>query len=178
MTDELLELETRRRIYAVVGRNPGSSARDVQRVLGLGWGETAYHLDRLVEASLLRRERTPGRDFYFAREVAWDDRKSLVHFRRRASREVLLALFANPGLTSHEVADRLRLGRSTVAFHLRRLMLAGLVEGERRAASRTFHVVNPEQVRRLLQVYRESFREDVVGRFAEVWGTIFPNERP
>ncbi len=177
MTDEVLELESRRRMYAVVARNPGSSARDVQRVLGLGWGETSYHLDRLVEAQLLRRERTPNRDFYFARDVTWEDRRSLVFFRRRTSREILLALYARPDLTAYEVADRLGLGKSTVSFHLARLLSAGLVESQRPEASRRFRVANPEQVRRLLQMYRDSFREEVVGRFAEVWGSIFPLER-
>lgn len=176
MTDEVLELETRRRIYAAVGRDPGSSARDVQRVLGLGWGETSYHLDRLVDAQLLRRERSPNRDFYFVRDVTWEDRRSLVFFRRRTSREILLSLYGRPDLTSYEIAEQLHLGKSTVAFHLTRLLEAGLIESRRLDAFRRYRIVNPDHVRRLLQMYSDSFREEVVGRFAEVWGSLFPAE--
>ena len=79
--DEVLRLETRQRIFDVVRKHPGLSAREIQRALSLGWGETAYHLERMAEAEILRRERAPNRDFYFASGVNWDDRKYLVFLR-------------------------------------------------------------------------------------------------
>lgn len=174
--DDVLQLETRRRIHEAVERNPGSSARDVQRLLSLGWGETAYHLDRMVQAGALRRERAPNRDFYFTPDLTWDDRKCLVFFRGRNTRRMLLALLERPGSSSFEIAERLGLGRSTVFFHLTRLLQGGLIQTTREGVTRRYRVAHPEQAVRLLGTYRENFREELVSRFAEIWGTLLPEE--
>ncbi len=171
---EVLQLETRQRIFGVVRKNPGFSAREVQRQLGLGWGETAYHLDRMAEAGVLRRERAPNRDFYFASEVTWDDRRYLVFLRGEATRSILLALIENPGLSPADLAEKLGIARSTVYFHLTRLVRGGLLEGRLDNATRRYRVAQPEQAIRLLRTYRENFGEEIVSRFAEIFGAIFP----
>lgn len=174
--DEVLQLETRQRILDVVQKNPGLSARDVQRKLSLGWGETAYHLERMADAGVLRRERAPNRDFYFASEVNWDDRKYLVFLRGENTRRILLTLLADPGLTPADLADRLGAGKSTVYFHLTRLVQGGILEGKLENVTRRYRVLRPDQAMRLLSTYRENFREELVSRFAEVWGTLFSEE--
>lgn len=173
--DEVLQLATRRRIHDAVEKHPGSSAREVQRLLSLGWGETSYHLDRMVQAGALRRERTPSRDFYFTPDLTWDDRKCLVFFRGRNTRRILLTLLEHPGSSSVEVSERLVLGRSTVFFHLTRLLQGGIVVSSREAVARRYQVAHPEQAIRLLAAYRDSFGEELVSRFAEVWGTLLPD---
>ncbi len=173
--DEVLRLETRQRIFDAVSRNPGISARDVQRQVGLGWGETAYHLERMANAGVLRRERAPNRDFYFASEITWDDRKCLVFLRGKSSRRVLLALLEDPGRSPLELAERLNISKSTIYFHLTRLVQGGLVLSEIDNVTRRYRVAHPEQARRLLGTYRENFREELVSRFAEVWGPLLPD---
>lgn len=174
--DELLQLETRQRIFDVVQKNPGLSARDVQRTLSLGWGETAYHLERMAKTGVLRRERAPNRDFYFASEVGWDDRKYLVFLRGENTRRILFTLLQSPGLTPADLSERLGLGKSTIYFHLTRLVQGGLLEGKLDNVLRRYRVLQPEQAVRLLGTYRENFREELTSRFAEVWGTLFPEE--
>ena len=171
---EVLRLETRQRIFGVVSKNPGLSARDIQRLAGLGWGETSYHLERLEDAGVLRRERAPNRDFYFASDITWDDRKYLVLLRGENSRRLLLELLREPRLTAADLSARLRLSRSTVYFHLTRLVQGGLLHGERDNTTRRYRVAHPEQALRLLESYRENFREEVVSRFVEVWGPLLP----
>ena len=173
---EVLQLESRQRIFDLVQKNPGLSARDIQRKLSLGWGETAYHLDRMSDAGILRRERAPNRDFYFASEVAWDDRRYLVFLRGENTRSILLTLLASPGLSPAEISERLGLGRSVVYFHLTRLVQGGLLEGKLENVTRHYRVIHPEQAVRLLRTYRENFREELATRFAEVWGTLLSDE--
>ena len=156
---EVLQLETRQRIFDVVRKNPGFSAREIQREAKLGWGETAYHLDRMAEAEVLRRERAPNRDFYFASEVTWDDRRYLVFLRGVATRSILLALIENPELSPADLADRLELARSTVYFHLTRLVQGGLLVGRLDNNTRRYRVAQPGQAIRLLRTYHEIFCE-------------------
>lgn len=172
--DDVLRLETRQRIFGVVSKNPGLSARDIQRLAELGWGETSYHLERLVDAGVLRRERAPNRDFYFVSDITWDDRKCIVFLRGENSRNILIELLRSPGLTPFDLAERLRLSKSTVYFHLTRLVQGGLVQGVRDNVTRRYRVAHPEQASRLLEGYREQPREEMVSRFAEVWGPLLP----
>ncbi len=172
--DDVLRLETRQRIFDAVSKNPGLSARDIQRLVGLGWGETSYHLDRMATAGVLRRERAPNRDFYFASDLTWDDRKYLVFLRGENPRGILLTLLGSPGLSPSDLAERLRLSKSTVYFHLTRLVQAGLVQGELDNITRRYRVAHPQQAVRLLGTYRENFREEMVSRFAELWGYLLP----
>ncbi len=174
--DDVLQLKTRRRIYDAVKQNPGWSARDIQRLLDLGWGETAHHLNRMVQAGALRRERAPKRDFYFPMDVTWDERRCFVFLRGENTRRILLTLLGNPGLRSVEIAERLGLGKSTVSFHLTRLVQGGLVLSSREDVNTRYQVAHPERVTGILANYRGSFREELASRFAEVWDALLPEQ--
>ncbi len=170
--EEALAQPTRKNLYAVVRNNPGASAREVQRLAGLAWGETAYHLDQLVRAGALRRERGGRRDYYFTLEMTWEDRRLFLALRSTTQRAILLRLVESPGLSLVELTERTGASLSTISFHLRRLLDARLVEGERGPTVRTYRALYPEKVTALVQAYRASFRDRLVDRFVEAWGSL------
>lgn len=170
--DDLIQQPTRRRIYDVVTAHPGASARDVQRLAGLAWGETAYHLDQLTRAGALRRERGGRRDFYFRTDLTWDDRRLLRSLRSASQRRLLLALSTSPGRTVAELGEDTRLSYSTISFHLRELVDAGVVEGFRDGNVRRYRARFPERLGELLTTYRESFADRLVDRFVETWSSL------
>jgi len=163
---------TRRRIYEVVSDHPGASAREVQRHARLGWGETAYHLDQLTRAGVLRRERGGRRDYYFRLEVTWDDRRLLLGLRSLTERRILLELVERPGPTLGELSDRIGVGLSTSSFHVRHLLDLGLVHSVRDGNFRRFHANHPERTAELLSKYRESFQDRLVDAFVETWSSL------
>ncbi|HLY76338.1 MAG TPA: helix-turn-helix domain-containing protein [Thermoplasmata archaeon] len=172
--EELLSQPTRRRIYDAVGGHPGASAREVQRIVGLGWGETAYHLEQLTKGGALRRERGGRRDYYFRAEMTWDDRKLFLTLRSATARRLLLVLCESPGLTLAELRERADISLSTASFHLRYLLSQGHVEGVRDANLRRYRTVRPDRVAELLALYRDSFRDQLVERFVEAWSSLLP----
>ena len=170
--DDLLGQPTRRRIYDTVGGHPGASARDVQRLVGLAWGETAYHLEQLTKGGLLRRERGGRRDFYFRQDMTWDDRKLFLTLRSGTARRLLLLLSESPGLTLMELRDRAGISLSTASFHLRYLLAQGHVEGEREGNLRRYRAVRPARVAELLKEYQDSFQDGIVDRFVQTWSPL------
>ncbi|MCI4366558.1 MAG: helix-turn-helix domain-containing protein [Thermoplasmata archaeon] len=142
----MLELPTRRRIAAFVADHPGTSARALQRGLGLGWGESTYHLGLLVNAGHLARERAGRRDYYFPSELSEADRRLLIAFQGPVPRRLLVTLGHHPGLTFTELAAELAIARSTMAFHLRFLLLSGLIEVERLGGDRRYRVLDEGRV--------------------------------
>ena len=170
--DPLLEQPTRRRIFDVVSQHPGSSGREVQRRAGLGWGETAYHLDQLTRAGVLRRERGGRRDYYFPASMTWEDRRLFQALRSDAERRILLELADRPGRTLNELTAAVGLSLSTTSFHLRLLLRQSVVEGYREGPLRRYRTGRPEKVRELLSLYRESFADRWVDRFVEAWSGL------
>ncbi len=173
-SDDILLQRTRRRILAYISGHPGMSAREVQRALDLGWGETAYHLDQLVRANAMHRERLGRRDAYFDPSVPWTDRRILVVLRGGATRQILLELASNPATGFPDLQRRLGVSKSTLSFHLTRLVAAGVVEGVRTDNGRFYRIPNRERVAQLVQTHRESFQDRLIDRFVETWASLLP----
>ncbi len=170
--EEALQQPTRRRIYETVSDHPGSSARDVQRILGLAWGETAYHLDQLTRAGALRRERGGRRDFYFRPDMTWDDRRLLQALRSPTERRILLTLVEAPGLALAEIQERVGISPSTCSLHLRHLMILAVVESVREGNTRRYRPTHPLRLAELVRRYQGSFGDRLVDRFVEMWGSL------
>jgi predicted transcriptional regulator len=168
----VLDLPARRRIFDFVRGHPGSSARNVQRGLAMGWGETSYHLDQLLQAGLLHRERGGRRDYYFPADMLPIDRQLLLAMQSTAERAVLVELARSPDLTFHELVDRLGVGKSTVAFHLKFLVALGIVDVDVSAPTRRYRARRPDLVLRLYASYRDSFEDRWIDRFSSTWGGL------
>jgi predicted transcriptional regulator len=168
----VLDLPTRRRIADFIGAHPGSSARTVQRGVGLGWGETAYHLDQMLRAGLLHRERGGRRDYYFPADMPPIDRQLLLSMQSAVERALLVELARFPGLTFHDLVGRLGLGKSTAAFHLKFLLALGIVDVDTSAPQRRYQTRRPDLVLRLYATFRDSFEDRWVDRFSSTWGGL------
>ena len=167
--EELVAQPTRKRIVEVVRENPGVSAREIQRRAGLGWGETAYHLDQLTRGGALRRERGGRRDYYFPAEFTWEDRRVFQALRSDPARRLLLELSVRPDRTLGELHATTGLTLSTTSFHLRHLLAQTVVEVHKDGNLHRFRAVRPERLADLLARYRGSFEDRLVDRFLESW---------
>jgi DNA-binding transcriptional ArsR family regulator len=141
----------------------------VQRRLGLGWGDTAYLLNVLVKTGSLRRERGGWRDYYFDPAITWLERTVLQSLRSPAERAIVLTIAVTPDLQFPEVVSRVGLAKSTVSFHLNRLLGLGVLVGDREDGVRRFRVRDPERILKLIRQYRSTFRDEFVDRFVEAF---------
>jgi predicted transcriptional regulator len=173
-SDDIRLQRTRRRILEFVAVRPGVSAREIQRSLKLGWGETAYHLDQLVRADAVHRERTGRRDAYFDPSIPWADRRILVLLRGGATRRLLLELTSVPDCSFSQLQVRLGVSKSTLSFHLSRLIAVGVVETLRTDAGRTYRVPDRERVARVVRAHGVSFQDRLIDRFIETWTSLLP----
>jgi predicted transcriptional regulator len=168
----VLDLPTRQRIFDFVRAHPGSSARTVQRGAQLGWGETAYHLEQMRRAGLLHRERGGRRDYYFPADMPPIDRQLLLAMQSAVERGLLVELARSNGLAFGELVDRLKVSKSTTAFHLKFLLALGIVEVDSAGTIRTYRVHRPDLVLRLYGSYRDSFEDLWIDRFSATWGGL------
>lgn len=144
----------------------------MQRGVGLGWGETSYHLDQMLQAGLLHRERGGRRDYYFHVGLPPVDRQLLLVMQSAVERALLVELSRFPGRTFRELVNRLGLGRTTTAFHLKYLVALGVVGVEVNGSRREYLARRPDLILRLYASFRDSFEDRWVDRFAATWGGL------
>jgi predicted transcriptional regulator len=173
--DSILDQPTRRSILSFVVTHPGTSAREIQRSLSLGWGDTVYHLKLLLRESAIQRERAGRRDYFFDSEVRQADRRILVAFQSKVDRAVLLLLTQKPDQSFAEMTDELHMNKSTLSFHLKYLCAARIIGISMIGGVRRYHAERPSKVWELYSRYRDSWGNRWIDRFTAVFGGLLPD---
>jgi DNA-binding transcriptional ArsR family regulator len=168
--ESALELESRRRIYHYVEDNPGTHMRQVGRELDIPMGTLEYHLRYLVDEGLLATREDDRYTRYFVKgQTSRHEKDVLAAIRQETPRRIVAQLLMEPGASHGEILEEFDVSASTLSFHLNKLVEAGVVEKEKSGRKNLYSIVDEEVASRVLIQYRESFVDDVVDRFAEVW---------
>ncbi len=130
---DLLDNPVRRRILELVREEPGISASELSRRVDVSWGTTIYHLNRLEDEHLVTsmREGRHRRFFQNGGTHAPDEREVLATLRNDTTAQVLDTVRSEPGLAQKEIAQRVDMSPSALAWHIKRLHEADLVTKER-----------------------------------------------
>jgi len=161
--------ETRERIRAHAAANPGVHFRALVRDLDLATGQVQYHLRRLRRADRLVGEEVDGRTHYFDPAVDPTERRQLAVCRRETARDVLLVLAEDAPARPADVADAVGVARSTLEYHLDRLVAADLVEKRRDEAGRVCLALTDDAlVARRLESVTPTAPERLVDRFTRL----------
>ena len=175
MVDDPLELETRRRIYQFVQQRPGAHMREIGRDLEIPMGTLEYHLHYLTKSNLLVTRQDPRYTRYFAEgELSRRDKDVLAILRQKVPRQIAAHLLLTPSSSHGTLLQLFALAPSTLSFHIKKLVNAGIVAQEKVGRENLYKVVEPELVARVLIQHRASFFDDVIDRFAEVWQGLEP----
>jgi predicted transcriptional regulator len=157
--------DTRDRIAAHVRENPGIHFSELVRDLDLAPGQVQYHLRRLdVSGTDLF-----GRTHYFPPDYDAFDRRVVAVARRETARDILLALLKRGPTAPATVADDLVVARSTLEWHLDRLVTVDLVRKTRDERGRvTLALARPDETLELLETVEPDLPERLVDRFGRL----------
>lgn len=145
--------DTRETIAGYLATTPGAHFSKVRDDLGLGTGETQYHLRRLRENGVIESRRDGDyRRFFPARQFDETEQVALGYLRRETPRGMVMALLENSEATASDLASTLGVSRPTVSKHAAELERAGLLSREGGYA-----LVRPETLFTLLVRYADSF---------------------
>ena len=174
-TTDALELDTRRRIYRKVSAVPGMYFRELQRSLKLEVGEAEYHLSYLEEAGLVSVQLEANRKRYFARGAMDErDRILLSLLRQEIPRRIAMELLLAGKRSFAELLESFGKAKSTISFHLSKFADAGFLAIERKGKERVYSITEPDRVAKALIIYRRTFVDEAVDRFAETWIELRP----
>lgn len=165
--DQLLLLGNRLRIYQAVEASPGIHLRALERTLSMPLGTLDYHLHQMTRAGLLHVRAFGRVKSFFANDGAdRRDRDYLYYLRLHTPRQILVRALEKAPVGFSELAHALPISPSTLSFHLKKLVAAGMLTSARRDGKMWYTCVDPERVRRLLLDNKGSFADAAVDRFA------------
>lgn len=162
------ERSTRERVAGYVREDPGVHFNELVRALDIAPGQAQYHLRRLRQAGEVTGADLFGRTHYYPPAYDPWERRALALVRRETAAEIVGVLLESPARPD-EVAEAVGIARSTLSWHVSRLVDAGVVEKRRDARNRvTLAATRPEETARLLDRADPTLPERLVDRFARL----------
>jgi predicted transcriptional regulator len=161
--------EQRARIARYVSATPGVHFNALVRELGLAPGQAQYHLRVLRKERDVVEEHLYGKTHYYPPGYGDRERRVLGLLRRETARDVLVYLLEHRSARPTAVAEDLDIARSTLEWHLDRLVEQDLVE-KRYASHDHVRLVldDPEELARLISDVDPSLIERMADRFVRL----------
>ena len=131
--ENVLDTEIRKNLYQYIDEYPGSHLREIARELDMKPSNVAWHLRKLEQTNLVRSRAIGGKRVYYLVEGGIDARKEAVAeavLRNKNARDIMHYLQNNPGKHLLEIAHALGLNHHTVKWHIKKMYLAELIEGD------------------------------------------------
>lgn len=172
---DVLDLATRRRLYALVQEYPGLHIREAARQLDTSVALVEYHAAILRENGLVREERDDRYVRLYATATGdapaptAAEKAALKVLRERLPLRITLHLLDHDGPQQHKaICDQLGLGKSKLSFHLRKLEAAGIV-----AKTPDGRFTVRDRARLLALLLRHQPTPDLREEFADTWLSLY-----
>jgi predicted transcriptional regulator len=131
--ENVLDTEVRKNLYQYIDECPGSHLREIARELDLKPSNAAWHLRKLEQTNLVRSRLIGGKKVYYLVEGGIESRKRAIAesiLRNDNAYNIMKFLYDNPGRHLLEIAHALDLNHHVVKWHIKKMYLADLVEGD------------------------------------------------
>jgi predicted transcriptional regulator len=131
--ENVLDTEIRKNLFGYITDYPGSHLREIARELNLKPSNAAWHLRKLEQTNLVRSRAIGGKKVYYLVEGGIEARKEAVAesiLRNKNARDIMMYLQDNPGKHLLEIAHALDLNHHTVKWHIKKMYMAELVDGD------------------------------------------------
>lgn len=157
---------TRNRIRALVLQYPGLHLREVARQLDISLALVQYHLPALVKAGQVELLDEAGTQRLFPARGR-SAREAIAALRDKHRLHIVLTLLEEGTMRHAGLCQATGLGKSTLSFHLTRLVEAGIVQRNPDG----YALSDPKRTTELLNKNRPT--PDMVDRFANLWSDLY-----
>jgi len=131
--ENVLDTEVRKNLYNYIDEYPGSHLREIARELDLKPSNAAWHLRKLEQTNLIRSRNIGGKRVYYLVEGGVEARREAIAeavLKNKNAQNIMHYLQKHPGKHLLEIANALDLNHHTVKWHIKKLYLAELIDGD------------------------------------------------
>ncbi len=170
---DILQLDTRRRIYELILTSPGSHFREIKRKLDLKIGVLEYQLDILEKQELIVKKKDGYYTRYFVRDEMSPREKEIISLLRlKIPRHIVLFLYFNPDSCNKDMLEEMNIPSSTLSYYLRKLVRSDILTDHVRGRNTFYSIKNRTQVMKILTAYKSSFFDEMTDRLTELWDRL------
>ncbi len=171
--EDTLALETRRNIYTLILTYPGLHEREMARKLQMSLSTLDYHLHYLEKREIIVSKKDGRYTRYFvSRKIGAQDKRTISLLRQKTPRNIVLFLLLNPKALHKEICNEIKKSPSTISFHLKKLIDAGIISAISIGRGTAYEVINAEKIVDVLITYKRTFLDDAVDKFIETWSSL------
>jgi predicted transcriptional regulator len=158
-------------VKSIVNLNPGVHLRALQRILGLSFNSTRYHVSRLRSKGEIQsiKDRNRVRLYPPGTESYKLDLHSVL--RSRGPRSILsYAISLQGSFTQRQICEKTGFAKSTVSENLNKFVSLGILNKEMSEDTKyRYEVVNRDELKRLLDRTNDSRYEMATTQFIALW---------
>lgn len=160
-------LSTRDRVACRIRTDPGIHFNELVRTLDLAPGQVQYHTRKLTREETLVKASLYGKTHYYPPKYDAPQRRSIALLRRETAADIVACLMDEGPMRPVDVADRVGIARSTLSWHVSRLITADILE-KRNEERLLLALSDPERTARLLKATDPSLTNRLVDRFTRL----------
>jgi DNA-binding MarR family transcriptional regulator len=129
MENTILEYERRREIYEFISQNSGLHMRDISRKLNVPFTSLKYHLNYLEKKGfIISRDDGKYSRYFISLEIGEKEKRILNCLRKRTTLHIILWFFIAVQCSQKDISRFLEKHPTTISFHLRKMIQAGIIE--------------------------------------------------
>jgi len=164
---EPLDLEIKRKIYNIIKKNPGLHESKIAEMLDISWELVYYHINYLEKNNLITVTKEKGYNRCFTEgEIGVKDRKTLSIIRQKIPLAIIHYLLARPYSKFKEISDNIDVLPTTIAYHLKKLVKADVVEFELVKSRKRYLVKDSKYIIQLLIRYKP---QSLIDDYEDMW---------
>ena len=129
MENTILEFKRRREIYEFISQNSGLHMRDISRKLNVPFTSLKYHLNYLEKKGfIISRDDGKYSRYFISLEIGEKEKRILNCLRKRTTLHIILWFFIAVQCSQKDISRFLEKHPTTISFHLRKMIQAGIIE--------------------------------------------------
>lgn len=165
---------TRGKILSHIQAHPGVHFNELTRNLDMATGQVQYHIHRLLRQDRIIANALYGRTHYYPPEYSEWEQGVLALARRETSREIVFYLLDAGKSTPSSVSSELSIARSTLEWHLTRLIEQDVVVKHRNEDGTVrIALSDPNQLITLLSAVTPRVHDQLTDRFMRFVDSLF-----
>jgi predicted transcriptional regulator len=164
---DVLELETRRKIYDLINQNPGIHLSKISQILKMRTSLVEYHLLFLEKHDILKSDKETGyKRYYLKGQIGVKDKKYLFIIRQKTVMKIILYLLKNKVSPHKIILENVDVSASTLSYHLNKLVKKNIVELNRYGKDKGYIIKNKDELISVLIQYKPY---KIFDGFEDIW---------
>jgi predicted transcriptional regulator len=159
------------KIKRAVSLFPGVHLRELQRLLGISFNSTRYHVINLSQTGEIVCQKGKGYSRLYPVGTNERDKEIYPLLRSKTCRTILKALAGESHLTNKEISNLTGLAKSTISEHIQRFIDARIVRtlSFPEQGGTRYELQDPNYILGLLAKTEETALDVAVSRFVDMW---------